>query len=414
MLQRGRIFLATPGPTNVPERVLRAMHRAAEDFAAPPFTATARSCLADLAKVFRTTGEVFCFIGNGHAAWEVPLVNLLEPGDAVLVPVSGRFSQSWAEMAEQLGLATERLEMPRHLPLDPAVIERALLGDRGGRIKAVLLVQTETATGITSDIQAIRRAIDAAGHEALLVVDAIASLAAEPFAMDDWGVDCTLTGSQKGLMLPPGLGFVAMNERALGIAETCRHPRRYFDINFRRGPMTYQWFHGTPPLQQIWGLRESLDMLFEEGLDAVIARHQRLADAVRACVGRWAEAGALSFHCPEPAARSNAVTAIRTGPGIDPDAFRRIARDQYNTALGAGLGDLEGKAFRIGHLGDLNEPMILGTLAACELALRRSGIPYGQSGLAAAIESLALADAGVATPSRLPSPEAVQLGIRMA
>ena len=393
MLQRGRIFLATPGPTNVPDRVLRAMHRAAEDFAAPPFSDTASRCLLDLARVFRTSGRAFCFIGNGHAAWEVPLVNLVEPGDAVLVPVSGRFSQSWAEMAECLGLEAIRLDQPRDRPLDPAAIETALRADRGQKIKAVLVVQTETATGITSDMVAMRRAIDAVGHQALFVVDAIASLAAEPFAMDEWGIDCALTASQKGLMLPPGLAFVALNDRALAIAETCRHPRRYFDLNFRRGAQTYQWFHGTPPLQQIWGLRESLDMLFEEGLDAVIARHRRLADAVRACVACWAEAGALDFHCPVPEARSNAVTAIRTAPGIDPDAIRRLARDRYQTALGAGIGDLEGKAFRIGHLGDLNEPMILGTLAAAELALRHSGVPHGSGGLEAAIESLALDDA---------------------
>ena len=393
MSPHGRIFLATPGPTNVPDRVLRAMHRAAEDFAAPPFSETARSCLSDLARVFKTSGQVFCFIGNGHAVWEVPLVNLVERGEAVLLPVSGRFSQSWAEMAECLELETVRLELPRDQPLDPAAIEAALRADKKRKIKAVLVVQTETATGITSDMVAIRRAIDAAGHPALFVVDAIASLAAEPFAMDEWGIDCALTASQKGLMLPPGLGFVALNERALTIAESCRHPRRYFDLNFRRGAMTYQWFHGTPPLQQIWGLRESLDMLFEEGLDAVVARHRRLADAVRACVGCWAEAGALAFHCGVPEARSNAVTAIRVAPEVDPDAMRRLARDHYQTALGAGLGDLEGKAFRIGHLGDLNEPMILGTLAAVELALRRCGIAHGAGGLEAAIESLTLDDA---------------------
>lgn len=391
MLQRGRIFLATPGPTNVPDRVLRAMHRAAEDFAAPPFSETARSCLLDLARVFGTTGEAFCFIGNGHAAWEVPLVNLLAPGDAVLAPITGRFSQSWGEMAEKLGLVVERLDLPRDLPIDPAVIEAALEADTAGRIKAVLVVHNENATGIVSDLAAIRRAIDAAGHPALYLVDAISSLAIEPFAMDDWGIDCALTASQKGLMLPPGLAFVAMNDRALAKAETCTHPRRYFDIGFRRGDQTYQWFHGTPPLQQIWGLRESLDMLLEEGLDAVIARHRRLADAVRACVGAWSEAGALRFHCAVPRARSNAVTTIRTAPGIDPDAMRRLARDRYQTALGAGLGELEGTAFRIGHLGDLNEPMILGTLATVELALARSGIPHGKGGLEAAIASLAAA-----------------------
>ncbi len=414
MSLRGRIFLATPGPTNVPDRVLRAMHRAAEDFAAPAFSGVARSCLDDLAKVFRTTGEVISFIGNGHAAWEVPLVNLVELGDTVLMPVSGRFSHYWAEMAEKLDLATERLEMDRRQPLDVSRIAERLHADKEHRIKAVLIVQTETATGIRSDIEAIRRALDDARHPALFVVDAVASLAVEPFAMDDWGIDCALTASQKGLMSTPGLCFVALGERALQVAESCRHPRRYFDIGFRRGAMSYQWFHGTPPLQQIWGLREALDMLFEEGLDEVIERHRRLADAVRACVARWSEAGALSFHAMDPASRANGVTAIHTAPGIDPDAMRRCARDTYSTALGAGLGDLEGRAFRIGHLGDLNEPMILGTLASVELAMRRSAIPFGRGGIEAAIESLALADAGVEAVSPARTTEPASLGITAA
>lgn len=414
MTPRGRIFLATPGPTNVPDRVLRAMHRAAEDFAAPAFSGIARSCLDDLAKVFGTTGEVFCFIGNGHAAWEVPLVNLVEPGETVLMPVSGRFSQHWADMAEMLGLEVLRLEMDRRLPLDAGRIVDCLRADLEHRIKAVLIVQTETATGIRSDIEAIRGAIDEASHPALFVIDAIASLAIEPFAMDDWGIDCALTASQKGLMGAPGLCFAALGERALGVAESCRHPRRYFDVGFRRGAMTYQWFHGTPPLQQIWGLREALDMLLEEGLDEVINRHRRLADAVRACVARWSEAGALSFHASEPASRANGITAIRTAPGVDPDAMRRCARDTYSTALGAGLGELEGQAFRIGHMGDLNEPMILGTLATVELAMRRSAIPFGSGGMDAAIESLALAGAGVEARSAARTSEPASLGITSA
>ncbi len=414
MTPRGRIFLATPGPTNVPDRVLRAMHRAAEDFAAPAFSGVARSCLDDLARVFRTEGEVFCFIGNGHAAWEVPLLNLVEPGDAVLMPVSGRFSQNWADMAEKLGLEVVRLEMDRRLPLDADQIRERLRHDREHRIKAVLVVQTETATAISSDIEAVRGALDEARHPALFVVDAIASLAIEPFAMDEWGIDCALTASQKGLMVAPGLCFAAFGERALEVAERCRHPRRYFDIGLRRGAKTYEWFHGTPPMQHIWGLREALDMLLEEGLDEVVLRHRRLADAVRACVARWGEAGALSFHASDPASRANGVTAIRTAPGIDPDAMRRCARDSYATALGAGLGDMEGQAFRIGHMGDLNEPMILGTLASVELAMRRNAIPFGQGGLAAAIESLALADAGVEAKPAAPTLEPASLGITMS
>ena len=237
MLQRGRIFLATPGPTNVPDRVLRAMHRAAEDFAAPPFSATARSCLQDLARVFRTSGSAFCFIGNGHAAWEVPLVNLLEPGEAVLVPITGRFAQSWAEMAEKLGLAVQRLELPRDLPVDPTAIETALRADKTGLIKAVLVVHNENATGIVSDLAAMRRAIDAAGHPALFVVDAISSLAIEPFAMDGWGIDCALTASQKGLMLPPGLSFVAMNDRWSASSTAASVPRIMGSLRSPRWPI---------------------------------------------------------------------------------------------------------------------------------------------------------------------------------
>jgi len=384
----GRVFLHTPGPTNTPDRILRAMHRANEDFAAADFTAVARSCLDDLARVFRTSGTCFTFISNGHGAWEVPLVNLFEPGARVLVPLAGRFSQSWSEMARRLGL--DVLTTPPDLTraIEPAAIEEVLRADKAHRIVAVLCVHTETASGCRTDLPAVRAALDSAGHPALLIVDAIASLAIEGFEMDGWGIDCALTASQKGLMMPTGLSVVAFNDRAMRMAEACGHPRRYWDVQFRHGDLSYMWFHGTPPMQQVWGLREALDMIFEQGLDAVIARHRRLADATRSAVAQWAGTGNLAFQGSHPAERSNAVTAIRVHHG-DPDAMRRLARERFNLALGGGLGELEGRVFRIGHLGDLNEPMLLGAIATTELAMRLCGIAHASGGVDAAIASLA-------------------------
>lgn len=384
----GRIFLQTPGPTNVPDRVLRAMHRACEDFAAPEFTSVAKSCHDDLRKVFKTAGECFIFISNGHGVWEVPLVNLLEPGDRVLVPLAGRFSQSWAEMAQQLGLDVVTTPPDLTRAIDPAAIADVLAGDTDHKIKAVLTVHTETASSCRTDLPAVRAAIDATNHPALFIVDAIASLAVEPFDMDGWGIDFALTGSQKGLMMPPGLGIVAINARAMAIAEKCQHPRRYWDLQFRRGDQTYMWFHGTPPLQQVWGLRESLDMLLDEGMDEVVARHQRLGDAARAAVAHWAEAGGLAFQAEVPAERANGVTAIRVLEG-DPDAMRKLTRERFNVTLGAGLGDLHGQVFRIGHMGNLNEPMLLGSIATTELAMGLVGIPHQAGGTTAALGTLA-------------------------
>ncbi|MCB2053244.1 MAG: aminotransferase class V-fold PLP-dependent enzyme [Geminicoccaceae bacterium] len=384
----GRIFLHSPGPTNIPDRVLRAMHRPCEDFAAPAFQDLARSCLSDLSRVFRTEGESFAFSTNGHGTWEIPLVNLVEPGSAVLVPLAGRFSGAWAEMAEKLGL--EVITTPPDLgrAVDPQAVEDALRADKAGRIAAVLTVHTETASSARTDLEAVRAAIDAVGHPALYVVDAIASLAVERFEMDAWKIDCALTASQKGLMLPPGMGFAALGERAMQVAERCSHPRRYWDIQFRRGDAGYQWFHGTPPLQHVWGLREALDMIFEQGLDAVIARHARLAEATRAAVAHWSQAGTLDFQTVRPEERSNAVTAIRTTDGTDPETMRKRARERYNVVLGGGLGELQGRVFRIGHLGDLNEPMLLGALATVELAMRDTALACTEGGVVAAVRAL--------------------------
>lgn len=391
----GHTFLQMPGPTQVPERVLRAMHRACEDFAAPPFTQVAKSCHEDLRKIFKTTGDCFIFISNGHGAWEVPLVNLLEPGDRVLVPLAGRFSQSWAEMAEQLGLEVITTPPDLSRAIDPVAVGEVLAADKTHQIKAVLAVHTETASSCRTNLPALRQAMDAAGHPALFIVDAIASLAVEPFDMDGWGIDFALTAGQKGLMMPPGLAMVALNDRAMTIAQNCKHPRRYWDLQFRRGDQTYMWFNGTPPLQQIWGLRESLDMLLEEGIDQVEARHQRLADAARAAVAHWAKAtstnGGVDFQAVNANERANGVTAVRV-TGSDPEAMRRLARERFNLVLGAGLGDLQGQVFRIGHMANLNEPMLLGALSTTELAMKLSGIAHQPGGTQAALHSLAKAE----------------------
>jgi alanine-glyoxylate transaminase/serine-glyoxylate transaminase/serine-pyruvate transaminase len=388
-VERGRHFLQLPGPTPVPERVLRAMQRAGNDFAETRFAALTRSCFADLATVFGTAGEVFACSANGHGAWELALVNLLDPGDAVLVAGTGQFSRSWAEMARRLGFAVTEQPADWRRAADPAAVEAALRDDPARRIKAVLVVHVETASGTRTDLPAMRRALDAAGHPALLLADAIASLAVEPFAMDAWGVDVALAASQKGLMLPPGLAFLAANGKAMAAAERCRYPRRYWDLQFRRGAEPYAWWHGTPPVQMIWALRAALDMLLEEGLGQVAARHERLAEAVRRCVAAWAAAGTLSLNALAPAERANALTAVLAAPGVDPDRLREVCQRRFAVSLGAGLGDLQGRAFRIGHLGDLNAPTVLGALGGVQAGLRACGVAHGAGGLDAAADWLA-------------------------
>ncbi|MFO1074307.1 MAG: aminotransferase class V-fold PLP-dependent enzyme [Geminicoccaceae bacterium] len=388
-VERGRHFLQLPGPTPVPERVLQAMQRAGNDFTDPAFVAMNESCLADLARMLGTAGDVLAYVANGHGVWEAALVNLLEPGDAVLVPGTGRFSRSWAEMAGLLGIEAIELPADWRRAADPALVEAALAADRAGRIKAVLAVHTETATSTRSDPRLIRRALDATGHGALLVVDTIASLAIEEFAMDAWGVDAALAVSQKGLMLPPGLAFLALGPRALDAARRCRHPRRYWDAPYRLGGETYLRWHGTPPVQMVWGLRTALDMLIEEGLEQAVARHARLAEAVRRCVLAWSAGGAIELNALRPEECCNGVTTLRTGPGIDAKALRVLLRERFAISLGGGLGELEGKALRIGHMGDVNATTMLGVLAGVEAGLRRAGVPLGQGGLDAAIAWIA-------------------------
>ncbi len=389
MLRRGRDLIQLPGPTNIPERVLRAMHRPIVDFAGDEFSRMARGCLADLQRVFRTAGEVYAYSANGHGAWEVAFDNLLASGERVLMPETGRFSRSWGEMAEALGVRVTTTPPFYDGPVDTGAIHDALVADGGHEIKAVMMVQVETSTGITHDVAAVRRAIDAAGHPALLLVDAIAATAAIDLPMDAWGVDLVVTASQKGLMLPPGLAFVAVGPRAEQVAANGGAPRRYWDWRLRRGDESYFWFYGTPPVQMMFGLREALDMLFEEGLEQVHARHHRLAEATRQAVELWGRDGEIAFQCRVPDGRSDVVTAIRFPSGADPDALRSLCRDRLSVAFGAGIGPFAGQLLRIGHLGDLNEPMILGALATLETAMRIQKVPHVAGGVDAAAQYLA-------------------------
>ncbi len=394
-VRRGRNFLQTPGPTNIPERILRAMHQPAWEYSGPDFVELARECLLDIRPIFKTQEEVFIYASNGHGAWEAALSNILSPGDKVLVPETGLFSFAWSNMAEQLGVTIDTIPSDwRHAIIADEVEER-LRADKAGEYRAVLMVHTETATGITSEIPAVRRAIDNAGHDALLVTDVIASLACTDFRMDDWGVDIAIGGSQKGLMCPIGLGFNAVSQkaRAVASADGGGSPRSYWDWQSRSmiRPEAYRWFSGTAPEHMIFGLREALDMLVEEGLDAAFARHARLGDATRAAVDAWATAGAMEINALVPKQRAESITTIRVNNGFDIKQFQGVLRDNFNVAVGGGLGQLEGKAFRIGHMGDINEPMILGTLASVESTFKILGIPHGDGALPAAIASLAAA-----------------------
>ncbi len=394
-VRRGRNFLQTPGPTNIPERILRAMHQPAWEYSGPDFVELARECLHDIRPIFKTGEEVFIYASNGHGAWEAALSNILSPGDKVLVPETGLFSFAWSAMAQQLGVTIDTIPSDWRHAIVADEVEERLRADKSGEYRAVLMVHTETATGITSDIPAVRKAIDAAGHDALLVADVIASLACTDFRMDEWGVDIAIGGSQKGLMCPIGLGFNAVSKKARAVADSGGSPRSYWDWQSRSmvRPEAYRWFSGTAPEHMIFGLREALDMLSEEGLDAAFARHRRLGDATRAAVDAWATGGAMEINALVPEQRAESITTIRVEEGFDTKQFQSVLRDRFNVAVGGGLGQLEGKAFRIGHMGDINEPMILGTLASVESVFKILDIPHGEGALPAAIAALAAAHA---------------------
>ena len=378
----GRHFLFVPGPTHVPERIQRAMQRAMIDHRSSAFPELPLSIFRDLAALFRTrSGRAFVFAATGTGMWEAALTNTLSPGDRVLALRYGQFCHNFAEAARRLGFGVDQIEIPWGEGADPARIEAALRADRAHEIQGVLVVHNETSTGVRSDIAAVRRAIDAAGHPALLYVDGVSSIGSLEFRMDDWGVDLAITGSQKGLMLPPGLGILGVSAKALARVETARSPRSYFDLRDQLKHNATGYFPYTPPLSLLFGLREALDMLLEEGLDAIAARHHRLSEGVRRAVRAWG----LDTCSRGPEWHSDTVTAVMTPPGISGAAVIDIAFRRYDLSLGGGLGDVAGKLFRIGHLGDVNELMLLGALAGVEMALRDAGIDVELgSGVAAA------------------------------
>ncbi|MHA1569707.1 MAG: pyridoxal-phosphate-dependent aminotransferase family protein, partial [Alphaproteobacteria bacterium] len=342
----------------------------------------------DLRLVFRTGGRTYIYAANGHGAWEAALTNVLSRGDTVLVLESGRFALGWGEMASMLGIVVETLSGDSRRAVDPAALEARLRDDRAGAIKAILVVQIDTASGVVNDIPGIRKAIDAAGHGALLLVDAIASLGIMPLEMDDWGVDIAVAGSQKGLMMPPGLSFIAAGGKAVAAHREAGLRTGYWDWTAREGEEHYRKYCGTPPEHLLFALREALDMILEEGLDNIHRRHRLLAEATRRAAAVWCQGGVLEFNITAPEQRADSVTTILMRGGHDPAHLLGHLRRDYGVILGIGIGGLNGEAFRIAHMGHVNAPMILGTLASTEAALRALGIPHGAGGAQAAIDWL--------------------------
>ncbi|MDR6870577.1 alanine-glyoxylate transaminase/serine-glyoxylate transaminase/serine-pyruvate transaminase [Bosea sp. BE125] len=384
----GRAFLATPGPTNIPDRVLQAMMRPAEELSSTTIVNLTETVLDDLKKIFRTTGETFVYTANGHGGWEAALTNVLSRGDKVLVLASGRFAVGWGEMARFMGADVEVLAGTWRRAVDPAAVEERLRQDTKHEIKAVLMVQIDTASGVVNDVPAVRKALDAAGHPALFMVDGVASVGCMPFEMDAWGIDVAMSASQKGLMSSPGLAFVAANEKAMQAHQSATMKTLYWDWSSRMNTLAYMKHCGTAPEHLLFGQRAALDMILSEGLEAVWKRHELLAGATHAAVSKWIEGQALAFNIPEPAQRAPSVTTILT-QGVEAATITDHARDVCGVTLGLGIGDLTGKAFRIAHMGHVNAPMVLGALGAVEMTLQAKGIPHGSGGVAAAVAFLA-------------------------
>ena len=382
----GRDFIQNPGPTNIPDRVLEAFRRPAVGFSGPEFDRLVKSLWTDLPRLF-DCDAIIVYTAVGHGAWEGALTNLLDPGETALVVTGGRFGIRWAEVAEQLGYRVETTPLDARRSPDPAAVHEVLAADTAHRIRAVCVCQTETSTGTVADVAAIRRAIDTAGHPALLVVDAVAAFATEPLEPRAWGVDVVIAASQKGLMMPPGLSFCGLSQRAVERSYEVTTPRFYWSWPRRLDDeYVYYRFGGTPPEQHLYALRAAIDMIDEEGgLPAVWARHRRMAGAVHAAVAAWGEGGPWELNAVEPAERASAITCVRSGD-VDADALIHTARRRFHVSLGGGMLDMAGHALRIGHLGDLNEPMVLGALAAIETTMSYLGQPYGPGVSRAATE----------------------------
>ena len=380
----GRHFLQIPGPTNVPDRVLRAIDSATIDHRGPVFQKLGQEVLDGLKHVFKTKAPVVIFPASGTGAWEAALVNTLSPGDRVLMCETGHFATLWHSMAKKLGLTPEFIPGDWRHGTDPKAIEARLADDKKHEIKAVCVVHNETSTGVTSRIGEVRKSIDRAGHPALYMVDTISSLASIDYRHDEWGVDVTVAGSQKGLMLPPGVSFNATGDKAVAASKTSKLPKSYWSWEEMSGPNKAGFFPYTPATNLLYGLRESLNMLLEEGLDNVFKRHDRHAEATRRAVRAWG----LEILCLDPAEYSSALTAVLMPAGQDEAAFRKVVLDNFNMSLGSGLGKIAGKVFRIGHLGDYNDLMLAGTLAGVEMGLALAGVPHKKGGTNAAMDYL--------------------------
>jgi len=387
-VRAGREFLAIPGPTTMPDAVLQAMHRPALDIYSTEMVELTEGLLGDLSKLFATKGQSYIYISNGHGAWEATLSNVLSRGDKVLVLESGRFAIGWGNAAAAMGADVEVLKGDWRRAIRPAEVEARLKQDKDHKIKAILAVQVDTASGAYNDIEAIGKVIKATGHPALFMVDTVASLGCMPFEMDAWGIDVAMSGSQKGLMAPPGLGFVAANDRAREVHKKADLRTPYWDWTEREGAEHYRKYAGTAPVHLLFAVRQAINMLFEEGLENTFERHRLLAEAVRRAVAIWSEGQVLGFNITDASERSNTVTTVVMGGGYDPVALHRYCKDKCGVVLGVGIGDLAGQAFRIAHMGHVNAPMILGTLGVIEVGLNALNIPHGKGGTEAAIEWL--------------------------
>ena len=388
MRHAGRHFLQIPGPSSVPDRILRAISQQTIDHRGPDFAAVGLKALEGMKKIFKTDSHVFIYPASGTGAWEAALVNVLSPGDQVLMFETGHFATMWKNMAERLGLNAEFIGGDWRSGADPDLIEKRLREDTSHKIKAVCVVHNETSTGSVSPIAEVRQAIDNAGHPALLMVDTISGLASIDYRHDEWGVDVTVSGSQKGLMLPPGLSFNAASQKALGVNKTAELQRSYWDWADMIGPNKTGYFPYTPGTNLLYGLNEALDMLHEEGLDNVFARHARHGEATRMAVRAWG----LDVLCAQQGQESGVLTAVRLPEGHSADRFRAITLENYNISLGNGLSKVADKVFRIGHLGDFNDLMLMATLSGVEMGLAKAEIPHQSGGTQAALEHLKTAE----------------------
>ena len=389
VVRAGREFLAIPGPTTIPDEVLRAMHRPATDIYSPAMVGMTLKLQADISQLFGSSGQTYIYIANGHGAWEAAISNVLSRGDKVLVLESGLFAAGWGRAAAAMGCDVEILPGTWQRAVRPAEVEARLRADTGHTIKSIMVVQVDTAAGVMNDIGAIGAAIRAAGHPALFMVDAVASLGCMKFEMDAWGVDVAMSAAQKGLMGPPGLGFVTTNARGKAAHQTANLKTPYWEWTARDGEQHYQKYGGTPPIHLLWALREALDMIYAEGLDAVFKRHRLLAGAVHAAVTVWADGNGIGFNVADAAERSLTVTNLVLSDGFSAEGLRAYCDENCGVVLGVGIGALSGKAFRIAHMGHVNAPMVLGTLSVIEMALEAMQIPHGTGGVQAAVKYLA-------------------------